>query len=52
MNIGDRARCQECGGKIVLIDHPRIIALDVGLWVHAGAVRRNFATHPAVGPTE
>jgi hypothetical protein len=51
MNIGDRGRCQVCGGKIVLIDHPRIIALDVGLWVHESGLRRLVANHPAVGPT-
>lgn len=50
MRVGDRSRCQRCGGKIVLIDHPRIISLNTGLWVHVNAVRRNFGTHPAVGP--
>lgn len=51
MKVGDRGRCQRCGGKIVLIDHPRIIALDVGLWVHVSGVRRFVANHPAEGPT-
>lgn len=51
MNVGDRARCFRCGGKIVLIRHPRIISLNTGLWVHVGAVRRNLSTHPAEGPS-
>ena len=51
MKFGDRARCQACGGKIILIPHPRIIALDIGLWVHESAVRRLAANHPAVGPS-
>lgn len=50
MRVGDRGRCQRCGGKIVLIKHPRIISLNTGLWVHQGALRRNLGTHPAVGP--
>ena len=51
MKVGDRSRCLRCGGKIVLIDHPRIIALDVGLWVHESALRRLTANHPAEGPS-
>ena len=31
MKVGDRSRCLRCGGKIVLIRHPRIISLDTGL---------------------
>jgi hypothetical protein len=49
--IGEQARCQVCGGKIVLIHHPRVISLDTALWVHSGAIRRMVATHPAVGPS-
>lgn len=51
MKVGDRARCQRCGGRIVLISHPRIISLNTGLWVHVGVVRRVLGMHPAVGPT-
>jgi hypothetical protein len=51
VKVGDRARCATCGAKIALIPHPRIIALDRGLWVHVGALRRLTAQHPAVGPT-
>lgn len=51
MRVGDRSRCLRCGGKIVLISHPRIISLNTGLWVHVSAVRRNFGMHPAVGPS-
>ena len=49
--VGDRSRCLQCGGNIVVISHPRIIALDVGLWIHESAVRRFLSNHPAVGPT-
>lgn len=51
MRVGDRSRCLRCGGKIVLIKHPRIISLTAALWVHQGALRRNFGTHPAQGPS-
>lgn len=51
MKVGDRSRCQRCGGKIVLISHPRIISLNTGLWVHESAARRLVAAHPAVGPS-
>lgn len=51
MKVGDRSRCLRCGGKIVLISHPRIISLNTGLWVHVGALRRSFGTHPAQGPS-
>ena len=51
MNIGDRSRCLHCGGKIVLIAHPRIISLNTGMWIHSGAVRRAASAHAAVGPT-
>lgn len=51
MKLGDRGRCQRCGGKIVLISHPRIISLTAAIWVHSGAVRRNITTHAAEGPT-
>jgi hypothetical protein len=51
MRVGDRSRCLRCGGKIVLIDHPTIISLDLGMWIHEGAFRRNFGGHPAEGPT-
>lgn len=51
MRLGDRGRCARCGGKIVLISHPRIISLTAALWVHTSVVRRNLATHPAEGPT-
>lgn len=51
MKVGDRSRCLRCGGKIMIIHHPSIISLDTGVWVHIGFVRRNFTTHPAVGPT-
>lgn len=51
LEVGDRARCQVCGGKIVLIPHPRIISLDTGLWVHSSTVRRAVTGHAAVGPT-
>lgn len=51
MKVGDRSRCLRCGGKILLINHPRIISLNTGLWVHVGAWRRAFGTHPAVGPS-
>lgn len=51
MKVGDRARCQRCGGKIVLIHHPRIISLGTGLWIHASGVRRLVTNHPAVGPS-
>lgn len=50
MKVGDRSRCLRCGGKIVLIHHPSIIALDVGLWVHESGLRRFVANHPAEGP--
>lgn len=52
MKAGDRSRCLRCGGKIVLIHHPRIIALDVGMWVHVSLVRRFVANHAAVGPND
>lgn len=52
MNAGDRSRCLRCGGKIVLIKHPGVISLDLGMWVHDGAIRHMFALHPAVGPEE
>lgn len=51
MKVGDRSRCLRCGGKIMLIRHPRIISLNTGLWVHAGRVRQIIATHPAEGPS-
>jgi hypothetical protein len=51
MRVGDRSRCLRCGGKIVLISHPTIISLDLGMWVHESALRRNFGSHPAEGPT-
>jgi hypothetical protein len=51
MKVGDRSRCLRCGGKIIIIDHPGIISLDIGLWVHVGTLRRAFSTHPAVGPS-
>lgn len=51
MNVGDRGRCQQCGGKIVLVHDFRTLNLDLGVWVHEGAFRRNFGGHPAVGPT-
>jgi hypothetical protein len=51
MKLGDRSRCQQCGGKIVLIDYPYGITLGLGMWVHEGAFRRNFGGHAAVGPT-
>lgn len=50
MKVGDRARCAVCGAKIVLVPHPRIIALDLGLWMHVSAVRRLTTQHAAVGP--
>lgn len=50
MRVGDRGRCQRCGGKIVLVKHPRIISLTAGLWVHSGIIRSATAMHPAVGP--
>lgn len=50
MKVGDRARCQQCGGKIILIKNPRVISLTAGLWVHTSTLRRNFGTHPAIGP--
>lgn len=50
-HLGERARCQRCGGKIVLISDPRVISLSAAVWVHEGAVRRLFGTHPAVGPS-
>ncbi len=49
--VGDRSRCQQCGGKIVLIKHPTIISLDLGMWVHTSLLRQNFGGHPAVGPS-
>lgn len=48
--IGDRARCQRCGGKIVVISDPTIISLTAGLWVHVSALRRAFPTHAVVPP--
>lgn len=50
MNIGDRGRCQVCGGKIVIVDYPGI-NLGLGMWVHVSGLRRLVANHPAVGPT-
>lgn len=51
MNVGDRSRCLQCGGKIVLINHPHVISLRTGAWVHVGALRRGLGLHPAVGPS-
>lgn len=51
LSVGDRARCRTCGGKIVLIAHPRIIALDVGMWIHESWLRRSTSNHAAVGPS-
>lgn len=48
--VGDRSRCLRCGGRIVLIKHPHIISLGLGLWVHEGALRRTLGGHPAEGP--
>lgn len=50
MRVGQRGRCQVCGGKIVIIKNPRVISLNSGMWVHVSAVRRTFALHAAVGP--
>lgn len=50
MKVGDRARCQRCGGKIVVISNPRVISLTAGLWVHASALRRAFPTHVVEPP--
>lgn len=50
LRLGQRARCQVCGGKIALVDHPGI-NLGLGMWVHVGTVRRLFAAHHAEGPT-
>lgn len=52
MKVGDRSRCLRCGGKIILISHPRIISLVTGMWIHEGLIRRNLGGHPAEGPTE
>jgi hypothetical protein len=49
--LGDTGRCEVCGGKIVLVKHPRIISLSLALWVHSGALRRATALHAAVGPS-
>lgn len=51
MKLGDRSRCLQCGGKIVLVDDWRVISLDQAVWVHKGSIRRAFSNHPAVGPT-
>lgn len=50
MKVGDRARCRRCGGRIILINHPGIISLTAGLWVHTSALRRSFGRHAAEGP--
>lgn len=46
--VGDRGRCQRCGGKIVVIKDPNVIALDRGLWVHVSAARRFLSLHVVV----
>ena len=51
LRIGQRARCQRCGGKIQLISDPRVISLTAAVWVHTGIIRRGFSTHYAEGPT-
>jgi hypothetical protein len=51
LRLGQRARCQRCGGKIVLISDPRVISLSAAVWIHVGAIRRLFGMHPAEGPT-
>lgn len=51
LKVGDRSLCLRCGRPIVLIDHPRIISLSTGLWVHASGLRRAFGSHPAEGPS-
>jgi DNA-directed RNA polymerase subunit RPC12/RpoP len=51
MQVGDRSRCLRCGGKIILINHPSIISLDLGLWVHESATRRMLSAHAAHGPS-
>lgn len=50
LSVGDRSRCRVCGGKIVLISHPRIIALDAGVWIHESWLRRSASNHAAAGP--
>lgn len=35
----------------MVIPHPRIISLNLGVWVHTGLLRRGFSTHHAEGPT-
>lgn len=52
MKYGDRSRCLQCGGKIILIKNPRVISLTAALWVHQGTLRRMFPTHQAIGPAE
>lgn len=51
LELGDESRCRRCGGKIVLISHPRIISLNTGMWVHKSGARRFVSNHPAEGPT-
>ena len=51
LRLGAKSRCLKCGGKIILIDDPRVISLDQAVWVHQGSVRRFFGTHAAEGPT-
>lgn len=52
LRLGDRARCQRCGGKIILVDDARVISLDQAVWIHVGTIRRTLGTHAAEGPTE
>jgi hypothetical protein len=45
---GDRSRCATCGGTIVAVKDRTVISLTAGRWIHAGAIRRALALHPAV----
>lgn len=49
--VGDRGRCQRCGGKIVLIKDPRVISLTAGLWTHVSSLRRGLSLHQVVPPS-
>lgn len=49
--VGDRSRCLRCGAKIVLVPEWRFITISHGVWVHAGALRRNLSAHAAEGPS-
>lgn len=51
LRYGSRARCQRCGGRIVLVKRQGGVSIGVGVWVHVSAVRRLAATHWAVGPS-